>query len=262
MQGASRTMRYSLCMCSNQPTFLVLTSSLWEIHYNTQVCAPTVGRRASECGASPRAWANGADFLEGWIIQDAMKALILPKNSFGKGYCCRRLFPPNQFYTAPLRKFTSCVLILGSESQSALLPITPWGTQTQCSHSAAMRTSASLSLSHDAHHKWNFLWFGDPNLSFQSHRITLFWLFPLFLRGKIISSNCPTKVTIISKSFFLGFPSLGLQLLLFKALAHSGLSPLPQFHRLQPLLTLQLPVQHSQHSFSKDSQGTGYDVPS
>lgn len=76
----------------------------------------------------------------------------------------------------------------------------------------AMRTSAGLSLSQDAHHRYNFPWFGDPNLSFQNYQITSLIISSFFfLRAKIISANSATKLKVISKSSFLCFLGLGLQ---------------------------------------------------
>lgn len=43
MQGVSSHMKYSFCMCSKESTFLVLTFSLWKIHYKIQVCSGDEG---------------------------------------------------------------------------------------------------------------------------------------------------------------------------------------------------------------------------
>ena len=63
--GCVQTIKRRLCMSSNESTFLVLTSSLWEIQYKIHGYAVTVGRSASECGASRRAPASCEGFLEG-----------------------------------------------------------------------------------------------------------------------------------------------------------------------------------------------------
>lgn len=177
--GCVQTMKYSLFMSSNESTFLVSTSSLWEIHDKTQVYALTVGRSASECGASPRAPANCDDFLESWIIQDWWGTTFSWRILLGRAMAAVGRFPQINSILFHFSNFCHGPSFLESESQKALLLVTALFSYSVPTV-RAMRKSAGLSLPHDAHLKYDSPWYGDPNLSFQSHKLTLFWILFLF----------------------------------------------------------------------------------
>lgn len=183
--GRVQTMKYSLCISSNEPTVSDLTSSLWETHYKSQADAVTVGSRAGHPAGSQ------LTVMAFWRANDPrlMMDSVLLKNSFGKGHRCCRPFPPNKFYTIPFLKLISCALIPGVRipegSPPHHSPVLTLGVPTV----RAMRTRASA-----------FPMMLTTNMIFRGVGIQTFSvppnnfiLFPLFVKQKNYFSNYPAK---------------------------------------------------------------------